>query len=516
MLDFSQIKTPAEHGRVLLVPDAAGLSAATHANHSALDAEHVPLLDSTLAECRREVRSRLTGDDDQLIIVTGHDPGFIHPGVWAKHIVVSRLAAAMHGTGINLVVDSDSPKATVLAIPSVIDGNVTATSIPSVPIASGISLEDAKPLGADELADWCGRIESVLGDRFAASQMPRFRDGLRTAPDKSDWVDQLVAARVAIEADLGVALANLRISRVWHSPLLLDMLLNADRFASSYNRALAGYRKSNRVRGASRPIPDLRRTNGRQEAAVWVHRPDKPRRRLFVECGGSTLTLFAENTELCTIPVRELQSCGDLETLHRALGSWRIRPRALTLTLWARLLLADLFVHGIGGAKYDRITDAIIADYYRVAAPAMACASATLHLDLPTNPMTAERFAHLRQDARRFQFNPQRGLDPSDDLNSLLVRRERLVERSGSLRDREAKNHKARREVFNEIRQVSAELHTLRPDALTRRQSELSEAAEALARNQVATGREYFFGLYDRARLEILLGTLPTIGDFAV
>ena len=516
MLDFSQIKTPTEHGRVLLLPDAAGLSVAARANHEALDAEHVPLLDSTLAACRRNVRSRVTGDADQLIIVTGHDPGFIHPGVWAKHIVASRLAAALSGAAINLVVDSDTPKATVLAVPSVIDGNVTVTSIPSVPIASGISFEDAKPLGADELADWCGRIESAMGDRFVASQMPRFGEGLRAAPGGSDWVDQIVAARVAIESDLGVTLTDKRISRAWHSPLLLDMLLNADRFASSYNRALAEYRTSNRVRGAQRPIPDLRRANGRQEAAVWVQRPDNPRRRLFVERRGSTLTLFAENTELCTIPVRDLQSCGDLETLHRALGAWRIRPRALTLTLWARLLLADLFIHGIGGAKYDRITDTIIADYYGIAPPVMACVSATLHLDLPTSSMTSGRLARLRQDARRFQFNPQRGLDPSDDLDSLLVRRERLVERSVALRDREAKNRKARREVFNEIRQVSAELHTLRPEALTRRRWELSEAAEALARNQVAMGREYFFGLYDRAQLEMLLGTLPPTGDFAV
>ena len=75
---------------------------------------------------------------------------------------------------------------------------------------------------------------------------------------------------------------------------------------------------------------------------------------------------------------------------------------------------------------------------------------------------------------------------------------------------------KARRKVFDEIRQVSAELHALRPEALARRQSELSEVVEALVRNQVAMGREYFFGLYGRSQLEMLLGTLPPTGDFAV
>ena len=35
----------------------------------------------------------------------------------------------------------------------------------------------------------------------------------------------------------------------------------------------------------------------------------------------------------------------------------RLRTRALTTTLFARYVLGDLFVHGIGGAKYDELGD---------------------------------------------------------------------------------------------------------------------------------------------------------------
>ena len=31
----------------------------------------------------------------------------------------------------------------------------------------------------------------------------------------------------------------------------------------------------------------------------------------------------------------------------------RLAPRALTLTMYFRVLLADQFVHGIGGGRYD-------------------------------------------------------------------------------------------------------------------------------------------------------------------
>ena len=38
----------------------------------------------------------------------------------------------------------------------------------------------------------------------------------------------------------------------------------------------------------------------------------------------------------------------------------KIRPRAITTTMFSRLFFSDVFIHGIGGAKYDTITDEII------------------------------------------------------------------------------------------------------------------------------------------------------------
>ena len=67
-----------------------------------------------------------------------------------------------------------------------------------------------------------------------------------------------------------------------------------------------------------------------------------------------------------------------------------LRPRALTLTLFARLCLGDFFIHGIGGGKYDEVTDAIIRDYFGIEPPAYQVLSATLHLPLPAFPSTED------------------------------------------------------------------------------------------------------------------------------
>jgi hypothetical protein len=57
----------------------------------------------------------------------------------------------------------------------------------------------------------------------------------------------------------------------------------------------------------------------------------------------------------------------------------RLSPRALTLTMFVRLLLADQFVHGIGGGRYDQVTDQIIATHFKIDPPAFSVTTATLY-----------------------------------------------------------------------------------------------------------------------------------------
>ena len=107
MLDVSRLKAPQQNGQVLVAPDPRACVAALKTNAKALRAARIPILDSTLAVWRRRTREDLIGTDASAVIVIGHQPSFIHPGVWAKHVVAMRLAAAVDGVAMNLVVDSD-------------------------------------------------------------------------------------------------------------------------------------------------------------------------------------------------------------------------------------------------------------------------------------------------------------------------------------------------------------------------------------------------------------------------
>ncbi len=43
-----------------------------------------------------------------------------------------------------------------------------------------------------------------------------------------------------------------------------------------------------------------------------------------------------------------------------------LRPKAVSLTTFIQLYLADWFVHGIGGSLYEPVTDYVIENYFGV------------------------------------------------------------------------------------------------------------------------------------------------------
>ena len=211
MLDFATIKTPAEHGDVLVAPAADQLAAAAEMNRLRLGALSLPILDTTVAELRSRHQTELVGHDDRPLIVTGHAPDFIHAGVWAKHVVATRLARAMKGDALDLIVDCDTPKETALRIPVVRDNRVSAESLRYAPPRVGMSYEQIGALTAGEIEAFAGGVRRLLGRRYERSLMPLFFDGLRACVDAADWVEQSVQARRTIETPLGIVIGDVRV-----------------------------------------------------------------------------------------------------------------------------------------------------------------------------------------------------------------------------------------------------------------------------------------------------------------
>ena len=113
--------------------------------------------------------------------------------------------------------------------------------------------------------------------------------------------------------------------------------------------------------------------------------------------------------EIPLAPDRE--ACCAVERLDEpARPGVRLRTRALTTTMFARLLLGDLFLHGIGGAKYDELGDEMVRGFFGVEPPGFLTLSMTSGW-ASADPASPERLAAVDRLLRDLTFNPDRHLD---------------------------------------------------------------------------------------------------------
>jgi hypothetical protein len=159
-----------------------------------------------------------------------------------------------------------------------------------------------------------------------------------------------------------------------------------------------------------------------------------------------------------------------------------VRPRALTLTLFCRLCLGDLFVHGIGGGKYDEVTDAVIRTYFGVDPPGYAVLSATLHLPVPTFPHNAADVRELARRERDLYWNPQRYAPEADEKAGLIAA--------------EPTGRAERRRWFRDLRAATDRLRPAVRDRLAEAGRQLTRAKQEAAANADLLRRDFAWVLY--------------------
>jgi hypothetical protein len=278
----------------------------------------------------------------------------------------------------------------------------------------------------------------------------------------------------------------------------LHVLAELGRFHEIHNACLAEYRQLYGLRSRSHPAPDLGSEDEWLEAPFWAWRSTNPRRcRLLVRSAGVRLELRLD---------RESKPFLELGPRHSGAGLWddleaqgvKVRTRALTTTLFARLFLADLFIHGIGGAKYDEITDEIVRRFYGFEPPAYMVLSGTLLLPLETRPATVTQARALRHEARDLHCNPQRHLNGGRPLagqaRALASEKEKWIAASSSSGGK-------RRERYHALQDITARLRPYVADREQRLRATLIDCERRLQINALLKRRDYAFCLFPEAKL---------------
>ena len=440
-------------------------------------------------------------------IVTGHQCEFFHAGVFAKLIAAVQLAERAGGTAFFLAVDSDLPKATQLVVPYVEDGFVRQERLPIPACDPRLPIESQPALSKTAWRDFLRRALERSGLSDAA--LTDYIAGVDALPaEQVSLRDATRAGQDAVLRALGIPpLPTLNLSEFAEShefrTLLAHVALDARRFANEYNVAQRSYRQHHHVRNPQRPAPLLFENAERTELPYWIYRSGEPRRRLFVSASGRMLNIHADDECIGSDSIdhlTEFENHRQPWPIERA--GWRIRPRALMLSAGARLLMGDLFIHGIGGAKYDEMTEDFVRRFWGCESPPIGCVSATLLAELPRFGRTPADLQSANRDLRDMRFNPERHVM---QLPAELVRqKEQLVERHRELSAAQPRDRAARRLAFNQIRALNRELYALAIERRRELEQQVAAAAHELDSDRRAREREYFFAQHSRESLGAL------------
>lgn len=376
-------KAPAEDGQTLVWPEPAQLLARTRENHARLSSvDAVTVQKVPLSELRGRQRAWIGhADDAQPIIASGHQAELYHPGVWVKDVLANQAAARLDGQPYHFSIDTDSPKHLNVRWPGYAE---PLTDDPAVMSAEWTGLLDAptpQHIGTLNAAlrhaseSW--NFQPLLSEFYASMrrlslETPKLPHALTNATHELDW-------------RLGLRHHAMVTSPLWASePYLVfvhHLLARARQLAADYNGALADYRAQQRIRTKTRPMPDVSVFETSVETPFWLDDLATGRRTrpsVFTTDAGWILTL-PSGAEFV------FDESADGWDAAARLGQWlrqnevRLAPRALLLTCFLRLVVADQFIHGIGGGRYDQATDRFIARHFGIEPPTFAVTTATLY-----------------------------------------------------------------------------------------------------------------------------------------
>jgi len=187
-------------------------------------------------------------------------------------------------------------------------------------------------------------------------------------------------------------------------------------------------------------------------------------------------------------------------------AGYKVRSRALTTTLFARLFLGDIFLHGLGGGKYDELTDAIMRDFYNIEPPAYLVLTGTMHLPFPKLAVSEEDTRRLHIRKRDLWWNPQRHVQGSSN------QAERLKEAKNDLINQPVASAQERRDRFEKLRMITEELRPFVQEEENKTRQALDRKAEELRIQQIQSRRDYAFCLFPKEILKPFCERFLTVG----
>lgn len=523
---YRRFRAPQEDGQTLVEPPRATLGDVVGRNRSQLASIDYDVQGRSLAELAARARrslveraSEYTGAYRDLsarhreaaarggpVILSGHQPQLFHAGVWYKNFVLGSIAEEVDGAAVHLLIDSDLCRSAAIRVPA---GSVEVPRLETIAFdlaGDDVPYEERNIYDEGLFSAFAGEVRSCLRPLVDDPLVTSLWSQLPPPESRPNLGQRIAQARHRLEATFGNDTLELPQSGVCQLPefhwFVAHLLAHLPRFHAAYNDSLAAYRQAHHLRNRAHPVPELAEVDGWIEAPFWMWTGDDPQRRpVFARQRGDVIEVSDRHRQTLALSL-SAESDANLAAEELAAAADRgikLRTRALATTLFARLVLSDLFLHGIGGAKYDQVTDDIARRFCGFSLPEYATVSATLRLPIARPASQPDSLQPIKQELRELRYHPDRFVPISDATSAQTI----VQEKQRALQIAKSPNNS--RERHRAIVDANA---ALQPYVESRRMALLQQRDQFERRQAVdaiLNSREYSFALFPREQFEQLL-----------
>lgn len=432
---LQKLTVPNETNTIFVYPEYSSWTPLMHRNR--LATRKLP----NLLEYRRELINIATDYTDKIavsscaesmyenIIVTGHQPIWHHCGIFVKNVITDRFARQTGGIAVQLVLDHDICNTSMFLSEYDNNGFPRFKTIPLELKQQDIPLESRPVPSKKQLRKFIDSVSKIskgsLCSEIWCQNLHCIIGNTRTCRSAADIITQLQAQ---LNRAFGLEIIYLPLSLMSQTSSFTDfvcsVICNAVGFVRVYNKAIKNKKQTDNLK-PNQTIRPLKTDylNNIIELPFWLVSQTRKRNSLYVSLNDRNVRIGTAENVAGTIDSSGNKKQQLLEILRK--NKCVIRPKAVTLTLFARLYLADLFVHGIGAGNYEYITNHLIRDYYRISKLDFGLVTATMTLPADANnrnPKISKKVLNYRE----FFF----GLFPKDKLEKLADIKEVQNEKS--------------------------------------------------------------------------------------
>jgi len=433
-----------------------------------------------------------------------------HCGIWAKNLAACRFAEAVDGGSLHLVLDHDICDTAMVLPEQNSDGNWRFERLEIESEQRDVPLEFRQLPQRTHFRRFVDAVVNARTGQLCAAAWPECEmlsndkiSGLNNIAELITYLQSL------LNAALGLNIMYLPVSMLSQSDafvnFVIPIMVDATGLASSYNSAVSTQIAEQRDNhGGKLRFLLIDITTGLTELPFWLVSPNGKRGSLCVTVDKTgKIRVGTASNELGNLD--SASQSGKVHQFKQILqqSGYRLRPKAVSLTLFVRLFLADWFIHGIGGAFYEGVTDYIIQNYYRKNALRFGVATCTMMLPLSNTPgSTKDNLSQLKHKLHNIKHGPERYIEDSvlkrQPVVSLVREKEQLIHQATD----SSLPSSARRSAWDSLSVINEKLLQYAKGTAEMLKKRIAELETDTISQEACDHREYFFGIFPKERLD--------------